>query len=42
MILFETAIVEVPASDVERKDFRKIFIMAGIALIALAVIIINL
>lgn len=39
MKLFVNALIEVPTSDVERKDFRKIFIMAGISLIALAVII---
>lgn len=41
MILFETALIEVPTSDVERKDFKQIFIMAGIALIALVIIIIK-
>lgn len=40
MNVFETVDVQVPASDVERKDFKLIFTMAGIALIALAVIII--
>lgn len=39
MNVFETVNVQVPASDVERKDFKLIFIMAGIALIALAAII---
>lgn len=42
MKLTESANVQVPTYDVEQKDFKQIFIMAGIALIALAAIIINL
>lgn len=40
MKLTESANVQVPTCDVERKDFKQIFIMAGIALIALAASII--
>lgn len=40
MNVFETVDVQVPTSDVERKDFKITIIMAGLTLLAL--IIINL